>query len=785
MIKNYLKTAFRNILKHKGFSIINITGLAIGMACTLLILLWVQDELSYDRFHKKGKDIYRVIQDITFTDHRTTWAITQGPLGPSLKKDFPEICNSTRITGRRFRLKFSEQTFDEIVLMADASIFEMFDFPLLKGDPTKVLSDPNAIVLTKKMAKKYFGEQNPLGKTITADNKHDFLVTGIVEECPKNSHIEFDFIIPFVFGRKLKYSVDRWNNSQFRTYVQLKKGTSAQDVIPKISNYLKEKPTIEKDAKLNLQALFRIHLYSDYEFDSAHGDITYVLIFSMVAFSILLIACFNFMNLTTARSGNRAREIGMRKVVGANKHNIIKQFFGESILLTCIGMIIALILVKLLLPVFNDLASKELSLELPGSVSILLGLLLITLLTGIISGSYPALYLSSFQPVKVLRGSSHSSVKGSRFRKILVVIQFSLTIILIICTTAVYKQLSFIGNKKLGYNREHMIFLGMRGELRKKFDAVKPELLKNPNILDITASSNVPTYGYSFSNSLWKWEGQNPDEELLMRAVFIDENYFKTFGIDIVEGRSFSKKFTTDEKEAIMVNEAAIKAMRLKSPLGKSLSIGDNHFKIIGVAKNYHFRSLHQKIDPLILIYSPQRSRVLFARLKSDKISQSIEHISQVWGTFAPGYPFKYYFLDESLDRLYRSDRRVGTILKYFSILAIIISCLGLFGLASFLAEQRTREIGIRKVLGASQPGIIILLSKEFAKWVLLANLVAWPLAYITMTSWLKNFAYQTNLGTLIFFLSALGALLIALLTVSYQAIRAANTNPVDALKHE
>lgn len=785
MIKNYLKIAIRNIKKHRWYSIINIAGLTIGMTCCILILLWVQDELSYDRFHENAGDIYRVIQDINFADHSTTWAITQGPLGPSLKKDFPDIINATRITGRRFRLTYNDRSFDEVLGMADSSIFEMFTFPLIKGNPATALADPNSIVLTEEMAEKYFGEENPIGKTIQADNEYDFLVSGVLKKIPDNSHLQFDFIIPFIFGRELNYTVDRWSNSQFRTYVQIQKGIPPQEVIQKISGYLYEKPTIEKDARLNLQPLTRIHLHSHYEFDSAHGDITYVALFSLVAFFILFIACSNFMNLATARSGNRAKEVGMRKVAGAHRSSIIKQFFGESILLAFIALFFSLIIVKLLLPAFNNLAAKELSLNISGNLLDILILFGIALLTGIISGSYPAIFLSSFQPVKVLKGSLRSGQQGSVFRKILVVTQFSLTILLIICTGIVYNQLNYLRNKKLGYDKEHMIYMGMRGDMRTNFDTLKNELLINSNISGVTASSNVPTYGYTFSNSLWRWEGQNPDEEILMRAVFIDYDYFKTFGMEIAEGRSYSKEFSTDTTEAIIVNEAAVKAMRMKSPLGKRLSINEQNFQIIGVVKNYNFRSLRQGIDPLILLFNPQASRVLFAKLKSDNISQTIGNIEKIRKKFAPGYPFNYHFLDEALDDLYRSEERVGMIFRYFSVLAIFISCLGLFGLASFMAEQRTKEIGIRKVLGATVSNIVLLLTKEFTKWILVANIIVWPIAYYATNKWLQGFAYRTTIGLWIFILAAAMVLFIALLTVSYQSFKAATSNPIDSLKYE
>ncbi|MFA9452476.1 MAG: ABC transporter permease [Candidatus Aminicenantaceae bacterium] len=785
MIRNYLKVALRNIVRHKGYSFINITGLAIGMACCILILLWVQDELSFDHFHENAGDIHRVIQDINFADHSTTWAITQGPLGPALRDDFPEIDNMARFTRRSMRLTYEDKMFDETLGMADESIFEVFTFPLLQGDPATALIDPFSVVLTEEMAWKYFGEQDPMGKVLNADGQFDFKVTGILKELPRNSHIRFDFLVPFIFGRELNYTVDRWGNSQFTTYVQLQRGLAASDVIIKIARYLDDKPTIEKDAALNLQPLTRIHLHSHYDFDFASGDITYVTIFSLVAFFILLIACINFMNLTTARSSNRAREVGMRKVAGAYRSDLIRQFFGESMLLASVAFFLALGLVLLLLGAFNTLAAKELTLGISSSGWLWLGLLGIALITGFISGTYPALFLSGFQPVRVLKGSLQSGARSSAFRKFLVVFQFSLTILLIICTLVVYRQLDYMRNKKLGYDQEHLIYMGMRGQMREQFDAVKQELQSHPNIVAVTASANVPTYGYSFSNSLWRWEGQDPDEEILMRASFVDVDFLKTLGIELLAGRDFSKEFSTDQDAAVAVNEAAARAMGMEDPVGRRLTLDERESTIVGLVKDYHFRSLRQEIDPLILIFSPPNSQVLFVRLKGEDMLQSLAHIEGIWNTFAPGFDFRYRFMDETLDLLYRAEQRTGTIFRIFTLLAVSISCLGLFGLASYLAEQRTKEIGIRKVLGATVTHIVYLLSKDFTKWVIAANLIAWPVAYYAMRQWLQGFAYRIPLPWWVFGLSALLALAIALLTVSFQSVRAALANPGDSLRYE
>jgi len=786
MFKNYLKVAVRNILRHKVYSFINIMGLAVGMACCILILLWIQDEMSYDRFHENADDIYRVIQNINFADHSTTWAITQGPLGPSLKEGFPEIINAARMRHEDFlTLTYNNKMFDETGFMVDGSIFEMFSFCLIRGDCATALSDPHSIVLSEELAEKYFGDEDSIGKTITLNQKYDFKVTGVLGNIPRNSSIRPNLLIPFIFGREVGWTVDRWDNSFIQTFVQLKKNIPYQKVVQKISGYLFDKPTIEKDSRLDLQPLKKIHLYSNYDFDIAHGDITYVIIFFFVAVFILLIACINYMNLATARSAHRAREVGMRKVVGAFKADITRQFLGESILLSLLALFFAVLLLEILLPSFNDLAEKELSANIFGNLKIIGGLLSISLFVGILSGSYPAIFLSAFQPVRILRGPLQLATKGSTFRKILIAIQFSLTIILMISTATAYQQLRYTQNKRLGYDREFMFCIGIRGKVREKVESVKNELLRNPNILKVTTCSALPDHGYNFSNSLWHWEGQDPDEEILFRGVYVGEDYFETFGMDIVKGRSFSNKFPTDASEAVIVNEAAIKAMRMESPIGKQLTKDGKQFKIVGVVKNYHFKSLHHKIEPLILLYRQKPGYILVAKIRPGNTPKTIRDIEKIWKNFEPGYPVIYRFTDELLNDLYTSEKRIETLFRYFSSLAIFIACLGLFGLASFTAEQRTKEIGIRKTLGASVSGIILLLSKEFTKWILVANIIAWPIAYIAMNRWLQNFAYRIDIGLGTFVLAALLALVIALLTVGYQAVKAAKANPVDALRYE
>ena len=798
MLKNYIITAFRNIWRHKVYAFINIMGLAVGMACCILIFLWVQNELTYDRFHENSDDIYRVIQHVGYANQSRAWAITQGPLGPSMKRDFPEIINMARLAGNRFLLTHEDKTFYESVILADGSIFEMFDLPLVKGDPSTALLDPNFMVISEQMAKKHFGEKDPIGKIVKVNQKHAFVITAVMKKIPRNSNLRgVKFIVPFIFGRELtwagwtkeiRWTVDDWGNSSFYTFIQLRKGVSQEEIELKISGYLSDKPTVEGGERLSLQPLKKIHLYSNYDWDWAHGDIRNVITFLIVGIFILLIACINYMNLATARSSNRAREVGLRKVAGAFKSDIVKQLLGESILMAFIALLLALLIVELMLPIFNNLTGKDFGLEITANWKGAFGLLIIALLTGFASGSYPAFFLSAFQPAGILKGPFQYGAKGGRFRRFLIVMQFSLAILMIISTAVVYKQVQFFQKKKLGYDREYIVYMHMPGDMWKRYETVKNELSRNPNITAVTACSSPPTRGYAMSNAGWDWENKNPDDKVLMRNVFIHDDYFKTLSIKLAAGRTFSKAVPADKNDAIMVNEAAAEVMGMQNPVGHKMTYADNkdyQFTVIGVVKNYHFRSLRWQIEPLIFIYSPDSCRVLLVKLKSANTAHSIDYMKKIWEKYASGFPFKYSFLDESLNRLYTGEKRIGKLFGCFSLLTVFIACLGLFGLASFLAEQRTKEIGVRKALGATIAGIVVLLTKEFIKWILVANIIAWPIAYLAINNWLQNFPYRVDIGFSIFVLAAVLALFIALLTVGYQAIKAARANPVEALRYE
>ncbi|MCG8607743.1 ABC transporter permease [bacterium] len=785
MFKNYLKITWRNIIKQRGYSFINIAGLAIGMTCSMLILMWVQHERSYDTFHQNASDIYRVVENQYYAGGEIfPVAVTPAALAPALKERFPEIIKSTRLTFRTWTLKYGTKIFNQMGVLVDHDFFEIFTVPFIEGDPRTALSEPHAIVLTEEMAVKYFGEEEPIGKVLTLNSRDDFVVSGVIENFPENSHFDFDYIVPFLYLGELGARLDNWGSNSYYTYVQLQPNTSYQEVDKKILNFIKENRE-RSSTEIYLQPLTKIHLYSRGKYTAdigGHGDIQYVRIFSLVAVFVLLIASINFMNLATARSERRGKEVGLRKVVGAQRHQILRQFFGESLFMSLAAFIVALACSYLLLPLFNELSGKQLFIGELG-LSMLAAFIGIAVLTGLVSGSYPALFLSSFRPAETLKAGGGSRSSSSLFRKILVVTQFALSVIMIIGTLVVSQQLDYIRNKNLGLDKENLAYVWMRGEYRDKYEIAKQELLRNPNITSVTVTSQLPTY-VAQSTSGWDWDGKNPDDNILMHHISVDYDYVETFKMEMAAGRFFSLEFATDSVAAI-VNERAVDIMGLEFPVGKRLSIGSSDLTIIGVVKNFHFKPIQTEIEPIVMFLSPNRYYVMVLRTNPENISTTIDYVESVYKKFNPETPFSFHFLDDRYDNLYRAEQRIGKISRYFAIIAILISSLGLFGLASFMAEQRTKEIGIRKVLGASVPGIFVLLSKSFVFLVGLANLIAWPIAYYFMTNWLENYAYHTSLGWSIFLLAALLAVTVVVFTVSYQAVRAALANPVNSLRYE
>jgi putative ABC transport system permease protein len=787
---NYLKTAGRKIKRQKGYAFINVAGLAIGLAVCMLISLWIADELRYDRFHQNMRRIYRIYLDESATASGMRSALTPPPLAPVLKTDFPEIVGATRFgNGPRRLVSIADRTFSETRYWhVDPDFFTMFTFPFVKGDPASAFDNPYSVVLTEAAAVKYFGQDDPMGKTLTIDRSFDVVVTGVVKNIPAESSLEFDLLSPFeilireYIGEKNR---NNWAFNSFSAFLMLVDEHAAPGLGRKIAGFLKTvDPEITKTTAL--QPLADIHLRSELSHDfNNKGDIKYVWIFGAVALSVLLIACINFMNLATARSANRAREVGLRKVVGASRPQIIRQFFAESMLTALASFVIALGLLELLIGPFNALSAKHLP-SVPGTNPLLLGIfLLLALVTGFLSGSYPALFLSSFQPVQVLKGTLSSAGANPGLRKALVIFQFALSVFMIAGTAVISRQLFYMMKLDLGFHRENVIRMPLYGELLKKYDTIREQLFQNPQVISVTASLALPT-DIQNSPGTMDWEGRNPGEEVAVKADFVDFDYLGTFGIPLVEGRGFRRDVATDAQTAFIVNEEAVRQMRLKPPVaGRAFGFWGIKGQIIGVMKDAHFQSLHHKIEPMVIKIFPEWFRFIYVRIRPGGAAVSLDSLGKTWDGMRTGYPFDARYLDDDFEVLYRTEQRLGVLFRYFAALAVFIGCLGLLGLASFMTEQKAKEIGIRKVLGASVSGVTMMMSGKFVKWVLMANLIAIPAAWIVMRRWLGSFAYRTGIGPGVFFLSLGLSLGLALLTVSYQSIRAARGNPVTALRQE
>jgi len=774
MLKNYLKIAFRNIKNHKIYSFINITGLAVGMACCILILLWVRDEFSFDKFHEHYDDIYRTIPELNDT------MFTSNPLAlaPTLKENHSEVVKITRVCGRSWLIKSRDKMHYETGALVDDDFLKIFTFPLVKGDPETVLANRDSIVITERTSSKFFGNEDPIGQSLLISNRFKLVVTGVLKDIPSNSHLQFEFLAP------MKLQGERASTSwsyEAGTYLLLQKNVSPQAFEEKIAGFVMEhdKRTNQK-VVLHIQPLSKVHLYSL----GGTDPIVYVYIFLTIAIAILFIACINFINLSTARANTRAREIGLRKVVGAERGNIIRQFIGESILLSGFSLIWAIGFVYLLLPAFNTISQKQLTLDITGNISTVIALAGIVIFTGFVSGSYPAFIISLFKPVNTIKGRIQPGAGGYTLRKILVIGQFTATIILMIGTVIMYKQLNFIRNKDLGLNKDYVVAIDMNNELRNNYKSFKSEIKRNPHIINVTAARRLPTSIGHF-NPVY-WEGRGPEQYVTFVDASVAYDYFKTFGMAIIEGRTFSEDFATD-KENYILNEAAAEMTEFESPIGKMFSIWEDEGKIIGIVKNFHASSLHNEIGPVVFTLSQRHGsyNYIFAKISSVNVPGTIEFLKSKAREFAPNNLFEYRFLDEAFDQQYRSDQRRGTIYKYFTILAIFISCLGLFGMASFTAEQRTKEIGIRKVLGASMGNITLLISKDFLGLLALSNIIAWPVAYFVMRQILSSYAYRTSIAAWIFLAAGVAAMSVALLTVSIKIIRAAAANPVDSLRYE
>ena len=789
MLKNYFITAWRNLVKNKAHSFLNIAGLSVGIACSLLILLWVQSELSVDAFHKNGNRLYKVYAREYYNHTIDGNYDMPPPLADELKKVIPEVEDAVMMQEWNDVAAF--QVRDKIIKVdgfaAGAGIFNMFSYPLLQGTPATALGSKVSMAVSRKTAVQFFGSpENAMGKTIRFDGKKDFSVTAVFEDLPAKASRKFDYLISWGAWQESRPWAKEWENSGPLAFVLLRQNAIPQLVEKKLTHFL---DTYKKEKsgyriELGLQKFDEVYLHSNFlEGKIVGGRIEYVHLFSIVAIFILLIACINFMNLTTARSVKRAREVGVRKAIGAVRSALIKQFIGESLMLTAFAVMIALLMMTLLLPMFNEVTQKQM--ELPfNNTTFWLKLLAITLITGLISGSYPALFLSSFNPVKVLKGTVKLTTGAIWFRKGLVVFQFVLSMVLIIGTIVVSKQVNFLQTRNLGYDRENLIYIPIEGELVNKYAILKDEALKMRGIQSISRVSDNPTNLDQQTNNV-DWEGRDANTMISFENPGVGYDFLQTMKLKIADGRDFSKDYPTDA-DGYIINETAAKQMGYNQPIGRSLTVNNQKGKIIGVLKDFHFRSLHEQIQPMIMQLRDRGDYgIILIRTEPGETKEALASLETLCKQLNPSFPFAYTFSDEEYQKLYNNEQIVRKLSNAFAFLAIFISCLGLLGLVMFTAEQRTKEIGIRKVLGASVAGIVQLMSADFIKLILVAILIASPLAWWTMKMWLNDYAYKISISWWIFVFAGGLAVLIALFTISFQAIKAAIANPVKSLRSE
>lgn len=808
MFANYLKTAFRNLLKNKGFTALNVLGLTLGLATCLLIVLYVLDEVSYDRYNEKADRIYRINNLVKFGGNENTYAASPAPAGPTLKSDFPEVEEAVRVVkSDGIQVKKGNQYIQEDhALFVDSSFFAVFTLSMIDGNPVSALRDPHSVVITEQTAKKYFGRTDVVGQTLIINDTDVYRITGVTKDLPTETHFQSNF---FFSLSTLAYSrEDAWLSNNFITYVLLKKGADPARLEAKFPAFIRKYmgPQLQStlhstfDAfersgnyyRFGLFPLTSIHLRSNCIDDLApNGSIDYVYIFSAIALFILLIACINFMNLSTARSANRSREVGIRKVLGSPRKYLMAQFLTESVIVTMAGAILAVCLAWELLPLFNALSGKELTVSYHLLGQLLPVLLVFVLIIGCLAGSYPAFFLSSFQPIDVLKGKLSTGFKSGRLRSFLVVFQFAISLFLITSTLVVYQQIKYIQSRNIGYNRDHVLVVHNTESLGSQAASFKQEIKQLSGVDNATLTSALPTANYGNYTALFEDRTLDQKRAVHSQRWSVDEDYLNTLGMQLKSGRNFSPQMPTDSN-AVIINEAAAKMLNYADPLNQPLYAPvDNFLKkintyhIIGVIRDFNFQSLRQNVTPLILQLQADQGALSIRIHAGADIPAVLAQVGEKWKILSPNRAFAYSFMDEDFDGLYRAEQRIGQIFISFSSLAILIACLGLFGLVAYAAEQRTREIGIRKVLGAGIPTIVTMLSRDFIKLVLVAILIACPLAWLAMHKWLQGFAYRMNISLWIFILAGLIALLIAVLTVSIQTIRAAMANPVKSLKAE
>jgi putative ABC transport system permease protein len=807
MYKNYLKVAFRSLWKNKSFSFINITGLAAGLAVCLLIALYVFDELSYDKYNKNADRIYRIDGDIFFNGTSFIAATSPRPLALTLVKDYPQIEQMVRIGFEKDILvrKDGQNIQEHHAVVADPTFFRVFTAPMITGDPLTALNDPNSVVIDETTALKYFNSTDVIGKTLLIDNSDNCKITGVIKDLPRQSHFHFRFIRPL--GKEYAGGDDDWLTFASHSYILAAPGVEKTFIQSKVdetintylSKQLEEKlHTSLRDLKskgshfrYHLMPLTDIHLHSEKTFEfEANGNISYIYIFSVIAIFILLIACVNFMNLSTAHSANRAREVGVRKVAGSTKGHLIMQFLVESVLMSYFSLLLALLFASMLLPLFNQVAGKQMQLATLFSSWLTPASIALAFVVGCIAGSYPAFYLSSFRPVQVLKGKIASGFKSSWLRSSLVVFQFSISIVLIIGTIVIYNQLGYIRNRKIGYNREQVLVLHNTNNIGMQIRAFREELLKLPGVEKAAISSDLPTSRPGNLNQRGWFHDATMDGKkgVILTSIRVDENYIPVLNMQMEKGRNFSTEYKSDST-GIILNETAAKMLGLKDPLtAKLYRPGDNFqptaFQVIGIVKDFNFSTMREKVGPLVMELGDNRENIVL-RIDTKNIPAVINQIKNKWNSMAPGLPFNYTFMDNDFNNLYHAEQQTGKLFITFAIFAIFIACLGLFGLVTYAAEQRTKEIGIRKVLGAGVDRIVAMLSKEFVRLVFISSLIGFPVAWWAMDKWLQSFAYRINISWWVFAIAGLTIMVIALVTISFQAIRAAIANPVAALKNE
>ncbi len=787
MLKNYFKISFRNLKKQKIFSIINIFGLTTGITAVLLIALNIKFEYSFNSFNKNLKNIYRVsiAQEREGKVEGESYIFVP-PIGPAMFKDFPEVKNYVRFsTNRTAYFTYQNKSFKiRNITYADSSLFSIFSFNLISGNPRKALSDPYSIVLTQKTASLIFGRSDPVGKTITINNQ-SYNITGVVDNPPPNSDIQFNSIISFSTLYRNPNNWMGWNGgNQYITFVQLRKNAAAETVNKKFQNFLwtylnKDLSRLNVKYSAYLQPLSKIHL--NYNEDSA-SLMDNIKVFSIIAMFILLIACMNFINLSTAKASSRAKEVGMRKVLGAHKTSLIAQFLSESLIISISAFLLAVMLVELLLPWYNRLIDKNLDLSTLVDSSFMLFIAAVLIFTGIAAGLYPSLYLSSYKPASTLKGNMTKGKPRQLTRKSLVVLQFVISIVLIISTIIISSQLNFIRNKNLGFDKQNIVVLPLvNDKLRTSYDVFKNGLKQIPGVVDAAASSDVPANGFT-KNGYFPEGCSSP---LMINVIDVDNNFLKTFDIKIVKGRNFNKDIKTDT-QAYIINESLANMLNWKNPLNKIIRRNGAH-PVIGEVKDFNYASLYYKIQPLIITNHPWQNKYAYlsVKLSSGDVFQTMKSIETVWHNFAPSIPFEYNFLDQTFDQIYKSDIKFREAFLVFSNLAIIIALLGLLGLASYSIELKRKEMGIRKVLGSSVSGVMFMLTKEYSKWVIIANIIAWPVTYYLMSKWLQNFAYKVDINLLVFLLTGMVVFILAMIIIGFQVVRAATANPVESLRCE